>query len=194
MVRAHWRFITGGVRSGKSHYAEQQILKIARQQNRQPFYLASGVAFDKEMQQRIARHRQDRANENWQTIEQSVNLAEAFDIIPAHAVVLWDCATTWLTNEMYVLDKDNQPLWKNPQAFQQKIAQTKQALQTFHSSGIPLIIVSNELLDEAPYTSKEVEFYRQQLGKFHQWLVKQCEQAIEMEYGIPHYWKRVGEA
>ncbi|MBQ0140998.1 MAG: bifunctional adenosylcobinamide kinase/adenosylcobinamide-phosphate guanylyltransferase [Kurthia sp.] len=189
MVRAQWSFITGGVRSGKSHFAEQQILKIAQQQKRQPIYIASGVAFDEEMKQRITKHRQDRAEENWQTIEQPINIACAFEKIPENAVVLWDCVTTWLTNELYDLDEEKKSLWKNPQAFQQKIAQAKQALLHLHSKGIPIIIVSNELLDEPSYTSEEVEFYRQQLGDFHQWLVKQCDQAIEMDYGAPYFWK-----
>lgn len=189
MVRAQWSFITGGVRSGKSHFAEQQILKIAKQQQRVAYYIASGVAFDVEMQQRIEHHRQERALENWHTIEQPTNLAQAFEKIPNNAVVLWDCVTTWLTNELYVLDEQQRPKWQNPSAFQREIGQTKNILQQFRTREIPMIIVSNELLDEAPYMSEEVEFYRQQLGEFHQWLVKECTIAIEMDYSMPFYWK-----
>ncbi|WP_036117336.1 bifunctional adenosylcobinamide kinase/adenosylcobinamide-phosphate guanylyltransferase, partial [Lysinibacillus sphaericus] len=56
-------FITGGVRSGKSHFAE----KAAMQQYQAQFntakrliYLASGLAVDREMEKRIHRHQADR--------------------------------------------------------------------------------------------------------------------------------------
>ena len=40
-------FISGGVRSGKSAFAEHYIMQHKKQ--RQPVYIASGVAFDEEM-------------------------------------------------------------------------------------------------------------------------------------------------
>lgn len=189
MVQAQCHFITGGVRSGKSHFAEGKTREIATQQQRELFYIASGVAFDSEMTARIAKHREDRASLNWQTIEQPTNLLEAVSKIPLHAVVLWDCVTTWLTNEMYVRMQDDTMQWQNPTTFQMKIEEAKVAIFQLNKCGIPVIIVSNEVLDEMPYDNEEVEFYRQKLGEFHRWLVGYSEIAIEMDYGLPIYWK-----
>lgn len=189
MVPAQWFFISGGVRSGKSHFAEQQTLRLARLQHRHPYYIASGVAFDQEMAARISKHRLDREQENWHTIEKPIEFFEIESQIPSDAVVLWDCATTWLTNEMYRLDEENRPFWQNQKLFQQQIEKTKKALIMLQQRNIPIIIVSNEVLDELNYASKEVEFYRQQLGQFHQWLVQKATSAVEMEYGVAHFWK-----
>lgn len=188
MDQAEWLFITGGVRSGKSHFAEKKVDEIANQQNRIRYYIASGVAFDSEMKERIERHQIDRQQQQWITLEQPTNLAQLSTKIPNEAVVLWDCATTWLTNELYV-EVDGKMHWQNESAFQTMLESTKSALRTIHERGIPLIIVSNEVLDEQGYASDEVAFYRQQLGLFHQWLVGESTTAIEMTYTVPYYWK-----
>lgn len=189
MVRTQWTFITGGVRSGKSHFAEKQLLEIAALTKRNPYYVASGVAFDEEMQQRITRHKQDRLKESWITIEQPTAIAELVGKIPENCAVLWDCVTTWLTNELYVETTDGRMQWQNRQQFDKKVQQTKDALLALHEKNIPLVIVSNELLDEAASDYEEVRFYREQLGLFHQWLVANCLTAIEMDSSHPHYWK-----
>lgn len=188
MDQAEWLFITGGVRSGKSHFAEKKVDEIADQQNRMRYYIASGVAFDSEMKKRIERHQIDRQQQQWITFEQPTNLAQLSTKISSEAVVLWDCATTWLTNELYV-EVDGKMQWQNESAFQTMLESTKSTLRALHERGIPLIIVSNEVLDEQSYASEEVAFYRQQLGLFHQWLVGESTTAIEMTYTIPYYWK-----
>ncbi|MDF2841088.1 MAG: cobinamide kinase, partial [Clostridia bacterium] len=48
--------ITGGARSGKSTYAE----KLAGDISNRVLYLATAVAFDEEMQDRIEKHKQTR--------------------------------------------------------------------------------------------------------------------------------------
>lgn len=189
MVQAQCYFITGGVRSGKSHFAEQQALKLANAEQRKPYYIASGVAFDEEMLKRISRHREDRQQVDWQTIEQPINILEVVSKIPLNTVVLWDCVTTWLTNELYVNLGESVLQWQEPEQFQMRLEEAKVAIYQLTKCGIPVIIVSNELLDEANYSSPEVQFYRRKLGEFHRWLVEYCDIAIELEYGIPHYWK-----
>lgn len=86
--------VLGGARSGKSRYAEQKALNTAKQR----YYLATAQALDGEMQQRIARHRQDR-DEQWFTIEEPLDLAGALikHDSKTHCLVV-DCLTLWLTN------------------------------------------------------------------------------------------------
>lgn len=189
MVQARCYFVTGGVRSGKSHFAEQKTLEIASKEQLKPVYIASGVAFDNEMKNRIERHRQDRQLVDWQTIEQPTNLLESVSKIPLNTVVLWDCVTTWLTNEMYVNIEANKMQWQEPEQFQLRIEEAKVAIFQLNKVGIPVIVVSNELLDEMSYESEEVTFYRRKIGEFHRWLVEYSQVAIELEYGLPHYWK-----
>lgn len=88
-------FVTGGARSGKSAYAEQR----AGQSGEPVTYLATAVAFDPEMQDRIGRHRADRPA-HWVTLEEPVNVPAAVQ----HAqtpVLLLDCLGVWVNNLMY---------------------------------------------------------------------------------------------
>ena len=84
--------VLGGARSGKSRHAEALVAAFAP-----PWiYVATGAAYDDEMQARIAAHRA-RRSDAWRTVEAPLQLARALD--EAGAVpVLVDCLTLWLTN------------------------------------------------------------------------------------------------
>ena len=87
--------VLGGARSGKSRYAESLITARAP-----PWiYIATAQAGDDEMARRIAAHRA-RRNAGWQMIEAPHDLAGALETASAHAPLLVDCMTLWLTNRM----------------------------------------------------------------------------------------------
>ena len=83
-------FITGGVRSGKSSYAQQLALKLTDQ----PAYLATSREPDPEFQDRIRRHQEERGPE-WETLEIPLKISE---ISTERKVVVVDCITLWLSN------------------------------------------------------------------------------------------------
>lgn len=87
----------GGARSGKSIYAENQ----AEQSRRTLIYIATSQAFDKEMEDRIALHR-ERRGVDWHLSEEPLELIAA---IKAHDepknMILVDCLTLWLSNLMH---------------------------------------------------------------------------------------------
>jgi len=86
--------ITGGVRSGKSRKA----LALAAPYP-EKLFIATAEARDGEMQERIARHRLERGDD-WQTLEEPLDLAGAMDVRP-DAVAVVDCMTLWLSNAMH---------------------------------------------------------------------------------------------
>lgn len=87
-------FILGGVRSGKSRYAQARAEAL----DGDPVFVATAEAFDDEMRDRIARHRADR-DARWRTVEAPRDLAAVLDALNASdAVVLVDCLTLWLSN------------------------------------------------------------------------------------------------
>ncbi|MFJ7737337.1 bifunctional adenosylcobinamide kinase/adenosylcobinamide-phosphate guanylyltransferase [Lysinibacillus sp. NPDC097287] len=187
-------FITGGVRSGKSHFAEQAA--VAQYQNeplreKRLVYVASGVATDKEMEKRIIRHREDRLAQGvtWNTIEAPYDVSIAFSQLVAGDVVLWDCVTTWLTNAFYEGFDTGTPCVEKPGCLEEKLSLMQESIVTLLGKKVTLFVVSNELFDEPPYTSEEVELYRQMLGKLHQWFVFVANDAYEMNYGIVKKWK-----
>lgn len=87
--------VLGGARSGKSRFAES----LARGFEGRKTYIATAEAFDDEMRQRIARHRDDRAGDGWETVEAPLDPASS--IRQAEGLVLMDCVTVWLGNLMH---------------------------------------------------------------------------------------------
>jgi len=83
-------YITGGVRSGKSSYAQQLALSLSNN----PVYLATARKWDADFEQRIKRHQQDR-DERWQNIEEE-RFPSKLDL--RGRVIVLDCVTLWLTN------------------------------------------------------------------------------------------------
>lgn len=178
-------FITGGVRSGKSAFAERTAANIAQAENF--IYIATGIPFDQEMQERIARHQQDRdaSGIKWQTIEMEVDFPQLGPTISANTVILFECVTTWLTNLLY---KTEGKVERN-QFVRQKIDELKQLLLRWQRKGITVILVSNEVLDEPSSIYEEVNYYRQLLGQLHQWIVYNSTEAYEVQFNIEQKWK-----
>ena len=52
-MKSRLSLVLGGVRSGKSEFGE----KLAREEDKPVLYVATGLASDPEMEQRIQRHR-----------------------------------------------------------------------------------------------------------------------------------------
>ena len=98
MSKAKITLILGGVRSGKSAWAEQQAAAL----NLPVLYLATGQAGDGEMAERIRRH-QARRPASWQTIEEPLRPAAALSAALSTAagpppVVLLDALDVWIAN------------------------------------------------------------------------------------------------
>ena len=175
-------FITGGVRSGKSAFAEQLCETFQRSNN---IYIATAQAIDDEMRNRIQLHQEDRNEKalQWQTIEMNVDFPEGFTpSVPS--TILFECVTTWLSNVQYAAENDETPhvfVEHAIERFQQQLVR----LDNNHT----VIIVSNELLDDVASIYEEANAYRAHLGKLHQWLVAQSEHVYEIEYKMIKKWK-----
>lgn len=176
MVRGKLIFITGGVRSGKSSFAEHYLMNEQAKRN---VYIASGVAVDSEMKERIKRHQDDRENYSveWVTIEQPRHFEQIVPGIQQDDGILWDCVTTWLANELYEgkMEEVEEQLYV---AIDQLLEKAK-----------VMVIVSNEVLDEPISNFEYTALYQAWIGRIHQKLVAKADYAFEMEYGLSHQWK-----
>ena len=190
MVCGKLTFISGGVRSGKSAYAEKILVDEAAANGGRLVYIASGTATDLEMEKRIKQHQMDRSEFNWTTLEQPINLEEVLPQVQPDDLVLWDCLTTWLANELYVGWEKGTPCIAQVGCMEKKVEQLHKTIELILATASQLIIVSNEVLDDIPPTDKETEAYRQWIGEIHQQLITRAQTAIEMECSIPIYWKK----
>ena len=97
--------VTGGVKSGKSFFAEKKTLELSQEQK--PVYVATAERNDEEMKQKIEKHRQQR-QERFRTIEEPLDLLKALGQEQQPALI--ECMTLWLNNWFYYQkDQDQIP-------------------------------------------------------------------------------------
>ena len=88
--------ITGGVKSGKSQFAEKRCRMLVCKEK--PIYLATSEIIDAEMQQRIFAHQQRRQNQ-FLTVEEPLELARCMKGL--RSTVLVECMSMWINNMLY---------------------------------------------------------------------------------------------
>lgn len=159
--------VLGGARSGKSRHAQAAIEacggKLA--------YVATGQAFDAEMTERIARHRDER-DHRWHTIEAPLDLAAAIRAAGASAQgVLVDCLTLWLTN-LILADRD-------PAHFHAEL------LDAIAGCPVPIALVSNEVgMGIVPENALSRRF-RDEAGRLNQIVAASAERVVFLAAGLP---------
>ena len=87
--------LIGGARSGKSALA----VEIGQRHEGEVVLIATAEPFDDDMRSRIARHRRDRPG--WPVIEQSRDLGKAIAAAPSDPLLIVDCLTVWVANELH---------------------------------------------------------------------------------------------
>ncbi|HEX6447589.1 MAG TPA: bifunctional adenosylcobinamide kinase/adenosylcobinamide-phosphate guanylyltransferase [Streptosporangiales bacterium] len=85
--------LTGGMRSGKSRLA----VRLAAESGHDVVVIATAQPRDDDMAARIRRHRSERPDD-WATVEEPVDLADALAATPPAATVVVDCLTLWVSN------------------------------------------------------------------------------------------------
>jgi adenosylcobinamide kinase/adenosylcobinamide-phosphate guanylyltransferase len=183
MEKSNTIFITGGVRSGKSSFAEKLAMEQADFIKGRLNYLACGRALDHEMALRIQHHKERRKSSNrpWKTWERPVDIEGISSVFQKGDVVLLDCLTTLLNNELF----QDESSWEQA-AFQQKVVDSIiRGIEAIQQQCSVFIIVSNEVLNEELHKGKVVYTYAKLLGHLHQSIVKQASAAYLMESGIP---------
>ena len=165
-------YISGGVRSGKSRFAQDMALRLSTE----PVYLATARIWDEDFQERVNRHKAERGAE-WTNFEAYQELHK----LPLQGrVVVVDCITLWLTN--FFMDFDHE-LEKSLQAFKQEINHLVNLDATF-------IIISNELGMGLHADTAMGRKFTDLQGLANQYVASLAEEAIFMVSGLPLYLKK----
>lgn len=181
-------FITGGVRSGKSRFAEKTAATWWQQSPTGTLhYIATMQATDSEMEKRIDRHKKDRIKEGlpWRTWEKPVSVGDLACHFRQEDIVLLDCLTTWLNNEFFFASDG----WDDAQFHEDLFDKMWNGIDKIRSHVNKLIIVSNEVLHEPLANNELVIAYSRILGLLHRQIVANAYQAILIEAGIPIFMK-----
>ena len=169
--------VLGGVRSGKSRYAEQQAVHSKKQ----VIYIATAEAGDAEMQTRINQHRLDRPR-HWQTIEEPIKLAETIEKYSGEKTcILIDCLTLWLSNILF--DKQGH--------LQLALLETEthalfDVLSTFSGQ---LILVTNEVGLGIVAMDKMTRRFIDEAGCLHQKIASLSHKVVLITAGLPRVLK-----
>lgn len=174
--------LLGGARSGKSRYAETW----AREHGRAVLFVATAQAFDDEMRERIARHRQERPA-GWTTVEAPQQVGAAIAAaLGGHDTVLVDCITLLASNVLLALPEDVAQAAVNRAV----LAEVDALLAVQAASAATWLVVSNEVgLGVVPPT-RLGRFYRDALGYANQRLARAADEVLLLVAGLP--WRLKG--
>ncbi|WP_269713586.1 bifunctional adenosylcobinamide kinase/adenosylcobinamide-phosphate guanylyltransferase [Caulobacter sp. NIBR2454] len=162
--------VLGGARSGKSALAQTAAETQAREHGGRLVMIVTAQAFDDEMAQRIARHREDRGGA-WTTVEATHDLPAALARLTAGDIAVVDCLTLWLSNVML--------------AEQDVEAAADALVEAVAKAPCPLWLVSNEVgLGIVPENALARRF-RDDAGRLHQRLAQAVERVIFVAAGLP---------
>ena len=163
--------ILGGVRSGKSRYAQQLADPFARV----TFIATAQSCDDEEMHRKIARHRTERPA-HWITIEESLHLAGAIDSASADSdAILIDCLTLFAANLLEAYSDDDA-------AAEDKITAL---LESLAQPGCPIFLVSNEVGSGVVPAFASGRRFRDLLGEINQRIAATADTVTFMIAGLP---------
>ena len=135
--------VIGGVRSGKSAFAENKVAEFDSTIFGTVLYVATGVAFDEEMKERIRKHQESRPPD-WCTLDEPVQLAEKLspmlrDVDTTSAVII-DSIDVWVTNLLMELQNEDR-------LTQEKIVvnETDKLLRLIMYARQPFVLVTSEV-------------------------------------------------
>jgi adenosylcobinamide kinase / adenosylcobinamide-phosphate guanylyltransferase len=182
--------ILGGQKSGKSAAAEGRARAWLEASNaHRAVLIATGLAHDEEMQQRIARHQADRAARlpALRCVEEPVQIAQRLqEFSDPQTLIVVDCLTMWLTNLLMPSKKafreENAGLVgiNTHGLAMEMIVNLRQAIATIDS---PVVLVSNEIGLGVIPLGREVRQFVDELGKLNQAVASSCDHVTFMAAG-----------
>lgn len=182
--------VTGGSASGKSAFAEERAVRLARESGGALCYLAAMRDSGEEARRRIERHRLLRAGKGFHTVECPVRVDQA-ELGTAAAgrtacgegkpVVLLECLGNLLANEMY----------ENGETGLTERIETQ--IGVLAEKCAHLIVVTDEVFSDGAAYDAWTDRYIRYLGSLNRRLLRVFQEAVEVVYGVPVYLKRPGD-
>ena len=165
--------IFGGAASGKSKYAENIAIKL-----KSPlFYVATMNPFGDEGLKRIEKHKENRKNKGFCTIECYNNLEKLK--FPQRGTVLLECLGNLLANEMFSVKQIESSICE-------KIFN---GVFNVSAQNENLVIVTNDVFSDGLNYSEETQQYLKNLAFLNKAIAKKADYVIEVYYSIPIFLK-----
>ena len=178
--------LTGGSGSGKSACAEDYALRLSGGKKR--YYIATMQIYDEEGAERVRRHREQRADKGFITIEQPVSVAEALKKMnrseEKSCTALLECVSNLVANEMFSEDGI-----RSPEEVRNKVMGDIRRLGENLEN---LIIVTNNVFEAECDWEDDTREYMSALGEINRELASMADEVAEVVVGIPVWRKKRG--
>jgi adenosylcobinamide kinase/adenosylcobinamide-phosphate guanylyltransferase len=173
--------ITGGARSGKSHFAQE----MAAGSGKTVLFVATAQAGDEEMVRRIEAHRKSRPA-GWRTLEASAEVGVRVESeIGSSQLVLVDCITLLVNNAIVgFLSPDGGDIDES-RADEAAVNEIEGLVHCIKNSSADFIVVTNEVGLGLVPDNKLGRVYRDVLGKANQVLAGVADEVYFMVSGLP---------
>ena len=173
--------LTGGARSGKSHYAQE----LAQKSGKKVLFVATAEAGDEEMRQRIKEHQRSRPPE-WSTLEAATDVGKQILKGGGGAeVIIVDCITMLVNNVFmryadYTLEKVDAALVEK-----EVTREMDELIECLNRLDAGFIIVTNEVGMGLVPPNPIDRLYRDILGKANRMLAERVDEVYLMVAGLP---------
>lgn len=168
--------IIGGSKSGKSEVGEKIALTL--NQNK-VIYVATMKPYDKEDEERIKKHIQNRVGLNFVTVQVQRNIHEIVNVINENDTLLIDSITSLLTNEMFIRNE----IIKNP------ALNILNGLKEIIIKAKDTVIISDYIFNDSIEYDEITENFKRELAIVNKGLAMICENVMECSFGNIRYIK-----
>lgn len=173
---AETTLITGGCRSGKSHYAQ----RLAENAGKRRLFIATAPVLDEEMRRRVAQHKEMRRGRGWKTREEILDLVGCLRQANRQNVVLCDCLTLWVNNLLYAASQNGTTLEE------EDIAQrSREVCATARNISARVVFVTNEVGMGIVPADEISRRFRDLAGRCNQEIAAAADSVILIVSGLP---------
>jgi adenosylcobinamide kinase/adenosylcobinamide-phosphate guanylyltransferase len=173
--------IIGGAGSGKSYFAQELALKSGKP----VLFVATAVAGDEEMHQRIEGHRRKRPPA-WSTLEVTTKVGKRIiEKIGNAQVVVVDCITLLVNNIFSQYSDQTGEQIDTPLIEKRLTAEIDELIECITQVDASFIIVTNEVGLGLVPANRLGRLYRDLLAKANQMLAQAADEVYLMVAGLP---------
>jgi adenosylcobinamide kinase/adenosylcobinamide-phosphate guanylyltransferase len=174
--------ITGGVRSGKSRFAEQ----LAEEKGAPVLYAATGQAWDDEMRQRIRNH-QERRPAHWGLAEIGTRLEDVFRFSEPYSVILLDCLSGWISNRLMLVPQEQM---RDRETSRQLLSDAERWLKRAAGDSRTYVVVTDEVGLGGVALTPLGRWFADLLGEVNQLAAREADTVHAVFCGLP--WRLKG--
>ncbi len=166
--------IIGGSGSGKSEIAEKICTNL---KSSKLYYIATMKIWDKECEKRVQKHKIQRKNKGFITVEAPENIENSINSIEKVSTALLECIGNLIANEQFSENSEN-PV--------KKICNGLEILQNHIEN---LIIVSNEVFSDSLNYDSETIQYIKNIAEINKNIARKADIVVEICCGLPIIYK-----